>query len=273
MSAHSPRKSRITGSLAATTVALFALLFGAAGPATALAVPGNPPALPPAVEKVAYAALGDSYAAGFGGGDYDPTDPCAQSPNGYAAQLASDPGNVHVALRGCTGAATADVLGQLDGLDHRTKFVTLTVGANDLGLDVVTAACLFGSPTDCQAAVQAATFIAQNVLPGELAATLAAVRAAAPRATITVIGYPYLLDPTVPQSVVVNAGVDVLNATIEGVVAASGPGFVFVDVTDDFAGHGIGSADPWIVAPPAFDAFHPNAAGYAAYADAIRAVR
>lgn len=272
MSAHSPRKSRITGSLATTIVALFALLFGAAGPATALAAPGNPPGLPPAVQKVAYAALGDSYAAGYGAGEYGPA-PCFQSPNGYAAQLASDPGQVHVALRGCTGAETDDVLGQLAGLDHRTKFVTLTVGANDLGLDVVTAACLLGSPTDCQAAVQAAIFVAQNVLPADLAATLAAVRTAAPRATVAVTGYPYLLDPTVPQSVFVNAGVDVLNGTIAGVVAASGAGFVFVDVTDDFAGHGIGSADPWIVAPPALDAFHPNAAGHAAYADAIRAYR
>lgn len=272
MSAHSPRKSRITGSLAATTVALFALLFGAAGPATALAVPGNPPALPPAVEKVAYAALGDSYAAGFGGGDYGPA-PCFQSPNGYASVLASDPGQVHVALRGCTGATTTDVLGQLDGLDHRTKFVTLTVGANDLGLDDVTAACLPGPSDACTIAIGTALFIAQNVLPISLEATFDAVRAAAPKAHVVVTGYPYLLDPLVPNSGPINDGVALLNEVIAGAEASAGPGFTYVDVTDAFMGHGIGSLDPWIVAPPAFDAFHPNAAGHAAYADAIRPVR
>jgi lysophospholipase L1-like esterase len=275
MSAHSPRKSRITGSLAATSVAVLALLFGATAPATALAVPGNPPGLPPAVEKVAYAALGDSYAAGFGGGDYTGP-PCFQSPNGYAAQLASDPGQVHVALRGCTGAQTLDVLGQLDGLDHRTRFVTVTVGANDLGLAAVTAACLTGTAEQCQDAIDDAAFIAQTVLPGRLAAALAGVRSAAPKATVAVTGYPYLLDDSVPASGSVNYGVFVLNGIISGVVAASGPGFAYVDVTDDFADHGIGSEDEWIVnpfIPGAFDAFHPNAAGHAAYADAIRAYR
>lgn len=274
MSAHSPRKSRITGSLAATSVAVLALLFGATAPATALTVPGNPPGLPPAVEKVAYAALGDSYAAGFGGGEYTGA-PCFQSPNGYAAQLASDPGQVHVALRGCTGADTDDVLGQLGGLDHRTKFVTLTVGANDLGLDAVTEACLPGPSAACNEAIGMALFIAQNVLPGDLAATLAAVRSAAPRATVAVTGYPLLLDPGVGNSGTINGGVAILNGVIAGAVAVSGPGFVYVDVTDDFLGHGIGSADPWIVSPipPAFDAFHPNVAGHTAYAEAIRAYR
>ncbi|MGR0220593.1 SGNH/GDSL hydrolase family protein [Agromyces sp. ZXT2-6] len=272
MSAHSIRKSRTTGSLAATSVAVLALLFGTSAPATALATPANPPGLPPAVDKVAYAALGDSYAAGFGGGDYDPFDPCAQSPNGYAAQLASDPGNVHVALRGCTGADTDDVLAQLGGLDHRTRFVTLTVGANDLGLDAVTEACLGGPSAACTEAIAAAGFIAQNVLPGDLAVTLAAVRTAAPRATVAVTGYPHLLEPIVPGAAEVNAGVDVLNSVIAGVVG-SAPGFVYVDVVGTFQGHGIGSADPWIASPPDFDAFHPNPAGYTAYADAIRAVR
>ncbi len=45
-----------------------ATVFGAL---SAQADPGGvPPALPGAVDKVAYAALGDSYAAGFGGGAY-----------------------------------------------------------------------------------------------------------------------------------------------------------------------------------------------------------
>jgi len=42
-------------------------------------------------------------------------------------------------------------------------------------------------------------------------------------------------------------------------------------VTGAFAGHWIGSNDPWIVLPPLPDAFHPTPVGYDAYANAIRA--
>ena len=226
---------------------------------------------PPAAGKVAYAALGDSYAAGVGGGDY--LNACLLSPNGYAAQLASDPGNVHVALNGCVGATVdAVVATQLSGLDHRTKFVSLTVGANDLGLAEVTSTCLTGTPQDCAAAVAAA----QSNLPvmaADLTVALATIRSLAPKATVAVTGYPLLLDPSVPQAPFVNQGVAALNGVIQGVVAGSGPGFIYVDVVPAFASHGVGSGDPWIVGPPAPDAFHPNPAGYAAYADSIRAVR
>lgn len=261
------RRTRLVSALA---VVAAVTMFGAF---PAQAAPDSLTVLPTAVEKVAYAALGDSYAAGFGGGDYDPTDLCIRSPNGYAALLASDPGQVHVALRGCTGADTVDVLGQLGGLDKQTKFVTLTVGANDLGLDDVTAACLPGPSEACDGAIDMALFIAQNVLPTSLGGTLDAVRSAAPKADVVVTGYPRLLDPMVPNSEPINAGVDVLNGVIAGVVAAAGPGFTYVDVTDAFTDHGIGSFDPWLVGPPALDAFHPNTVGHAAYADAIRAVR
>ncbi|MGA8048545.1 MAG: SGNH/GDSL hydrolase family protein [Dermatophilaceae bacterium] len=261
------RRTRLVSALAVVAAATMFATF------PAQAAPDSLTALPTAVEKVAYAALGDSYAAGFGGGDYDPNDLCVQSPNGYAALLASDPGQVHVALRGCTGADTADVLGQLDGLAKKTKFVTLTVGANDLGLDAVIRECLPGASAACDEAIANALSSAQNTLPNSLGETFAAVRTAAPKAHVVVTGYPRLLDPLVPTSGPINAGVDLLNDVIAGVVAAAGPGFTYLDVTGEFTDHGIGSIDPWLVGPPALDAFHPNEVGYAVYADAIRAVR
>lgn len=259
------RSRRLTTLAGASILVASATVFGAL---PAFAAPGG--AAGPASEKVSYVALGDSYAAGVGGGDY--LDACLTSPNGYAADLADDPGRAqHSTLRGCVGA-TVDVVAatQLAGLDLRTKLVTVTVGANDLGLEAVTAACLLGTPQDCQAAVQAA-LANLGPLAADLVATLAAVREVAPKATIVVTGYPLLLDPSIPQAAAVNAGVIALNGVIAAAVAASGEGFVYVDVVDEFAGHGIGSADPWILAPPDLAAFHPNAAGYLAYADAIRA--
>ena len=87
---------------------------------------------------------------------------------------------------------------------------------------------------------------------------------------LTAIRAQVLLDDSLPQSVLVNPGVIALNQVIAAAVHASGDGFVYVDVVEAFEDHGIGSVDPWIVAPPAADAFHPNPSGHAAYADAIR---
>jgi hypothetical protein len=86
-----------------------------------------------------------------------------------------------------------------------------------------------------------------------------------------VTGYPLLLDPSLPQSTAVNNGVVALNSVIAAAVTAAGPGFEYVDVADAFAGHGVGSVDPWINAPPSAEAFHPTVTGYLVYANAIRA--
>ncbi len=224
----------------------------------------------PASDKASYVALGDSYAAGVGGGDY--LDTCLTSPNGYAADLTGDPGRrQHSSLRGCVGATVDMVLAtQLAGLDLRTKLITFTAGANDLGLQAVTFACLYGTFQDCQAAVQAAL---ANLTPlaQDLATTFATIRASAPKATVLVTGYPLLADPSIPQGQVVNDGVIALNGVIAAATQAAGPGFTYVDVTGAFAGHWIGSNDPWIVLPPLPDAFHPTPVGYDAYANAIRA--
>ena len=67
-------------------------------------------ALPAAAGKsgtVQYVALGDSYAAGQGGGDY--LNDCLESPNGYPYLL--DP-KMRIDLRAnvaCTGASTSEV--------------------------------------------------------------------------------------------------------------------------------------------------------------------
>jgi lysophospholipase L1-like esterase len=252
------------------------LIVAAATVLTAVPAHGAPPGgqpTPPAAGKVAFVALGDSYAAGVGGGDY--LDPCLTSPNGYAALLADEPGQVHAELRGCVGATTDQVVAtQLAGLDLRTKTVTLTVGANDLGVAALATTCLSGAPEACLASVQATLALLPS-LSADLAGTLAAIREAAPKATVYVTGYPLFFDNALPGSLqfAVNQAIALVNDTIEATVAAAGAGFVYVDVEGVFAGHGIDSADPWIIAPPHPEAFHPNAAGHAAYADAILAAR
>ena len=97
-----------------------------------------------------------------------------------------------------------------------------------------------------------------------------------------VTGYPHLFEPTPRRSdaiIIANQrGNDELNSTIEQAVSVANDADVnihYVDVTEEFAGHGIGGSRPATFHQPARtpgpDAFHPNAAGYHAYADAISA--
>jgi lysophospholipase L1-like esterase len=248
-------------------------------------------ALPAAADTVGigqYVALGDSYAAGQGGSQqYDNT--CLRSPNGYPALLDAE-NKIHLrANAACTGATTSDVAEkQLSALKQGTRLVTLTVGAADLGLSTVLTACTAGAATQCQAAIQSALLLlpatcgAESELGTHLEDLYAAVAAAAPNALIVVTGYPYLFellpgDPDLAIKTQINAATTLLNCAIENAVTdaqADGVNIVYVDVTgpDAFGGHGIGSAEPFINPPgTAINAFHPTAAGYVAYAEAISA--
>ncbi|MBA3529348.1 MAG: hypothetical protein H0T91_08595 [Propionibacteriaceae bacterium] len=118
-----------------------------------------------------------------------------------------------------------------------------------------------------------------SVLAARLANTYASVAAAAPKALILVTGYPYLFEtpaatnPNFSTIVAINQATTALNATIAGVVGtlqAAGVNIEYVDVTAAFDGHEIGSAVPFINSTGP-DAFHPNAAGYVAYAAALEA--
>jgi lysophospholipase L1-like esterase len=100
---------------------------------------------------------------------------------------------------------------------------------------------------------------------------------AAPNALIVVTGYPYLFesDPSNPSITAFNEATAALNKTIEDAVIATGnDNIVYVDVTKQFENHGVGGSDePFTNGPAASvpEAFHPNAAGYRAYARAISA--
>ena len=108
----------------------------------------------------------------------------------------------------------------------------------------------------------------------------------APGARIVVTGYPLLFEPPADDDAdrvaktAINKATTDLHCVIEQAVAAANAADVkihYVDVTEAFAGHGIGSADPFIhdrfiddTDDPDPEAFHPNDEGYSAYADAIK---
>jgi lysophospholipase L1-like esterase len=258
------------GRLVSRLLAVLITVAGSVGLSALPATAGDSP-------TVQYVALGDSYAAGQGGGEY--LNACKQTAAAYPALLDA---RKHVHLRanvGCSGATTLTVINtQLSALGDWTTLVTLTVGANDLGVAAVAAACSPVPTPACQPAIaNAQSQLAP--LAVSLSKVYKAVAAAAPRARILVTGYPYLFQthtPCLPTEAIlcqINTATAALNQTIKDTVEAAqiaGVNIEYVDVTTAFAGHGIGSLDPFINAT-GDDAYHPNAAGYKAYASAISA--
>lgn len=134
-----------------------------------------------------------------------------------------------------------------------------------------------GAPISCQSAIGAAasTF---PTLAVNLDTLFTHLDGEAPDAKVVVLGYPHLVtvmgpsDPMTPVYVAINRATDALN----GVIAAEAmeAGFVFVDVTARFDGHGINTDDPWLnpypATGPATVPLHPNAKGQQAYYAAVR---
>lgn len=228
---------------------------------------------------VDYVAFGDSYASGYGGGAV--LDACGHTGEGYPSLLDALPRVELDADRSCAGAtalstppappqgvvdlpeqiAAATAAGELT---RKTDLVTVTIGGNDVQFGAVVLAC--GGevlPATCAPAIaQAQAYAAGAVVP-QLQQSFTAIRAAAPRAELVLTGYPHLFEGTTagPLSIeaqnLFNAGTDALN----GLLAQQVGDGTFVDVTAAFQGHGIGSADPWILSEQPFS-LHPNATGY-----------
>jgi lysophospholipase L1-like esterase len=260
----------------------------AAGLATMAMALGLATAPAHAVAKINYyVALGDSYAAGQGGGAYL-DELCDRSANAYS-ELADELKTVKFTTNvACGGATTEEVVNtQLGHLNRKTELVTITAGGNNLDFGALAALCgaaLMNPPAApaCLNAIAAARAeAAGHQFQVQLVAMIESVEVAAPNSRIVVTGYPYLfdpipLDPANPASFLIsqaNLLVSDLNTAIDA--AALETGAQYVKVTDEFAGHGINSptGQPWITfgSTDAEENFHPNAAGYEAYFAALSA--
>lgn len=223
-----------------------------------------------------YVALGDSYAAGEGGGDEHGV--CQRSDEGYPGQLTAMPGIPPVRNAACSGATTADVLAtQLSALNDTTALVTLTIGGNDLDAIGVAAACRHGATTGCSAQFHEAMHLL-TLMPARLTDTIAAVAHAAPNARIIVTGYPelYRLPPSSSPKFATLGLIASATVSLNGMLAKAAAdehkaGVNVKYVAIDFTGHRLGSDKPWLHAS-GVTAYHPTQAGYAAYARAIASV-
>jgi lysophospholipase L1-like esterase len=236
-----------------------------------------------------YIGLGDSYAAGIGGGPYVvPAEAflagCVQTKEAYPKIL--DGRNF-----GCQGATTLDVSARVTAAVMnevtRTYFaqasvITVTVGGNDIDAPAAAAACAASSSTaGCKAALFNSLAVKLPQLPSKIKAMVTLIKQNAPRARIVLTGYPRLFTANALMSEeqkttvrTLNSAADLLNGTIA--LSALVSGARYVSVTNQFTNHGVGSADPWIVGPAPVcqlsrtcapdgqpgDVFHPTATGY-----------
>jgi lysophospholipase L1-like esterase len=251
------RRKRSLSALAALLFAFVATIWGAG--AAQAATPG-------------YVALGDSYSAGNGAGNYiSSSGDCHQSTSAYPYLFHNAHTSYAFSDAACSGAVTTDVTNsQLGALNSSTSLVSITIGGNDAGFADTMTACITDSDSDCVAKVNSAESYIRNTLPGRLDAVYNAIHAKAPNAHVVVLGYPHMYKLNVfcvglsaTKHSAINGAADVLDSTISARAAAHG--FTFGDVRTTFSGHELCSGDGWLndVTIPTWQSYHPTATGHA----------
>jgi lysophospholipase L1-like esterase len=199
-------------------IARAALALGLLLAATPLVAAAASP--PPPTEGLAYVALGDSYAAGFGltPTTGEPVKGCGQAVDDYPHRIAAALG-LQLTDVTCGGADTANVVStpqkvgrhpapaQSLALGPGTRVVTITIGGNDLDFAGTLQSCVAATPhgpilstklTTCKASyvtkgVDSLAKRITNVVSVHLAQAFATIRSKAPNAKVFVVGYPAIL--------------------------------------------------------------------------------
>ncbi|HWS34712.1 MAG TPA: GDSL-type esterase/lipase family protein, partial [Actinoplanes sp.] len=154
----------------------------------------------------------------------------------------------------------------------KTGLVTITAGANDLRFKQVLAACLDAATAVACERGNIAVNRKLKALPRDLVRMLHTVTTTAPDARVVITGYPLPFArkrtcPSVPVSAKIrvraNQIVTRLNKTISA--AATRAKVRYVDVEQEFAGHGLCSPRPWLVGVSGMrdnTVLHPTATGH-----------
>ena len=262
------RRNRLFAGLFAVILATTGIAAGAAGPASA--GQGHSSS-----SRTDYVALGDSYAAGQGGGEY--LDRCLHTAVSYPRRLDAVDGVRLIKDATCAGQTTADLLQVLrlrpvKQALRRAELVTITTGVNDLLSEDILESCDASETARSTAEESDACteLVAEAIgdVKHRLFKALVKLVYRAPRATVVVTGYPFLFhEPTDPFHIRIDAAIGRLNAALQRTVEKAqlfGAEVQYVDVTGIFAGHNIGTPFPFLHADGP-DKWHPNADGHGAY--------
>lgn len=145
--------------------------------------------------------LGDSYAAGLGGGDYDPASgPCLRSSNSAAHQLArqlqAEGKQVQLTDVSCAAATVATVRAtqlSTETLPPDTNLVMLSIGGNDAGFIPYGQTCI---TADCSGAPSQAVLDHLNTVGRDVYLLIRDITTMAPHATVVMMGYGQILTPS-----------------------------------------------------------------------------
>lgn len=228
-----------------------------------------------------YVALGDSYSAGNGAASSNLNLLCGRNSYAYPYLVAAQRANTALTFAACQGAVTTDVTNsQVQSLSSTTKYVTITIGGNDIGFANLVLSCTL---TDCASAIATSNSQISTQLPAKLDATYGAIRAHAANATVVVLGYPRpfanrtcsaAVGATLAEESGLNGLVDNLDAVIQA--RASAAGFTYADPNSYWSGHDVCAATPYtngyLLLQPT-DSYHPTRAGYAnGYTPLVRSI-
>lgn len=252
-------------------------------------------------DTLEYVALGDSAAAGPLIPSQDPDLWCLRSNRDYPRVAAKALGATLTDVT-CSGATTDDLAGrrfgllapQLDAVRPTTDLVSVTIGANDIGLFQTALSCINALPEpfgfSCEDRFTAGgrdqLAEATTAWAPELGVALDEIRRRAPHAKVLVTGYGTYIRPggCHPVQPVWARDGDYLQSVMNGISAtakaeATKRGMTYVDFAAVTVGHDICAAPadrylegliPTTIAAP----LHPNAAGMAAFGAAVvKAVR
>jgi lysophospholipase L1-like esterase len=236
---------------------------------------------PPPPPPKTYVALGDSYSSGTGTKNYDLSSHCMRSSQAFAPLVASA---MHFRLTGfeaCSGAKTSDVLAkQIGAVTSKTNVVTISVGGDDAGFATIVWNCLV-ERWKCASSIHSAEDFMRHDLPLKLDEVYSAIQTrAAPHAQVIVVGYARLFKGTCQNSLspfgADQARLDTAADILDGVIGheAGTYGFTFLDPRAAFDNHSVCGHPPWINSASVShknETYHPNDAGYRAYARLVEA--
>lgn len=252
-----------------------------------------------------YFALGDSYSSGDGAPPYQGAKGCYRSTKSYPYRLGS--GVPTPVLIACAGSVLANIdqtvqfswlpgtqLDQIQRSPQGNTLITITIGGNDVGFSDELVKCIV-SFTSCKSDKAR---IARKItaLRPRLVQVYQELRAVAPGADIIIVGYPLVVaNPAIANchnpAVYYGLGAgemqmirdlaSLLDNTIARAASQAGVFSATREVEQAFAGHEICTADEsqeWInevagLNDALHDSFHPESAGYRAYAGAINSAR
>jgi lysophospholipase L1-like esterase len=278
----------------------------AAPSATTSTYAPEPPTPREIAESGDYVALGDSYSSGEGADDYQPgtdedTNRCHRSGNAYGQQVYNGGDFAGgFSFGACSGGVVEDYFApnqenqgeqaQRDLITEDTSLITISMGGNDFGFADVLSHCVFHRCANDAYLAELRDRIA--VEAGQLVDMYRDMRERAGEdVRVIVVGYPHLFDVdgnhglslsspiTAAERRFLNNMSDMANQAIRDSIATADAGMEFVDIRDAYAGHEIGSTDPWIHdlslhwdwgdTGPNPSSFHPTQAGQDAIRDAV----